>query len=348
MAHKVYIRKITGDWIKPKDISNALDWLEWHEIVPKDARVFIKPNLTWPEHLPGVTTTPKAIESVVIALLERTSNIYIGESDGGYHSYKAEEAFELHGLYELEKKFGISIFNLSKDEAVTNVLEIDGKTITVTLPNILLNEIDVFITMPVPKVHVMTQVSLAFKNQWGCIPSTMRLREHYDFDRKIIAINKLIKPKLVIFDGTYFLNDAGPMSGTPVRMDTLLMGNDPGATSAVALEIMGISPNKVRHLQLAAKVGVFPQSGLDNIFLNTELDNYKTQKFVMKRALLDWISLIGFRSSFFTHLFWDSWLAGPLHKLLFYLRKNSALQQILYGDPGAPPEWRKYEKDQLS
>ena len=126
MAHKVYIRKITGDWIKPKDISNALDWLEWHEIVPKDARVFIKPNLTWPEHLPGVTTTPKAIESVVIALLERTSNIYIGESDGGYHSYKAEEAFELHGLYELEKKFGISIFNLSKDEAVTNVLEIDG------------------------------------------------------------------------------------------------------------------------------------------------------------------------------------------------------------------------------
>lgn len=82
--------------------------------------------------------------------------------------------------------------------------------------------------MPVPKIRCMTGLSLGFKNQWGCIPDTMRLRYHHIFDDAIIAINKILKP-VVISDGTYFLDINGPMEGVPVKMDLIIASNNVGA-----------------------------------------------------------------------------------------------------------------------
>jgi uncharacterized protein (DUF362 family) len=337
--NKVYVGKIPESGLTSSILHQALEWLGWEAIIPAGARIFIKPNLTWPEHLPGVTTTPAAMESLVSVLRTRSSNITIGESDGGYHSYRAEEAFTGHKLYALVKKYGISLTNLSAGKSETRTLEVAGKPVEVTLPAFLLHEIDVFITMPVPKTHVMTTVSLAFKNQWGCIPSTMRLREHYQFDRKIIAINRLLKPRLAVLDGTYFLDGAGPMTGEAVRMDQLIVGDDIGAASLVACKIMGINPASVRHIKAAMAEDRFPPS-LDSVQLNTPLDPFLGSRFRMKRAFLDWISLIGFRSRFFTYLFWESPLANPLHDILYRVRANPVIERLLYGEPGTPPSWR--------
>jgi len=63
--------------------------------------------------------------------------------------------------------------------------------VTVESPVFLLDEVDVFVILPVPKVHVMTRVSLGFKNQWGCQPGAMRLRDHPASAKKILAINML-------------------------------------------------------------------------------------------------------------------------------------------------------------
>lgn len=336
---KVYLGKIPAGGIDPSSMRQALAWIGWEAIVPPGARVFIKPNLTWPEHLAGVTTTPQAIEALVAVLKTRTRHIAIGESDGGYHSYKAEEAFAGHNLYEIAGKYGVELVNLSAGCSETRTLVVAGKPVAVTLPGILLHETDVFITMPVPKTHVMTRVSLAFKNQWGCIPSTMRLREHYAFDRKIIAINQLLKPRLAVLDGTYFLDGAGPMTGEAVRMDQIIASDDIGAASAVACRIMGINPAAVRHFKVAMAENLFPKS-LQGIQFNTPLEPFVGRRFVMKRAFLDWISLIGFRSRTFTYLFWESPLADPLHQLLYAVRNNPWVERFLYGEPGTPPTWK--------
>jgi uncharacterized protein (DUF362 family) len=335
---KVFIKAINSTGIESGDIREAFDWLDWEKIISPGAKVFIKPNLTWPTHLPGVTTTPKAMESLIIILKQRTNDIFFGESDGGYHAYDVEEAFKGHRLYELRDRYGISLVNLSDLPSETIYGEISGRNVEVNLPSLLLHDIDVFITMPVPKTHVMTGVSLAFKNQWGCVPSTMRLREHYEFDRKIVLINKLLKPKLAIMDGTYFLDGAGPMTGDAIKMNLLIVGDDIGATSSVTCEIMGITSNSIRHFNVAKREGMFPKE-LSEVVTYSPISQFKTHKFVMKRALLDWISLIGFRSKFFTTLFYDSSTAGPLHKLLFFVRKNPIVEHFLYGKAGTPPSW---------
>jgi len=337
-VNKVFIRPLSEQGVEPEDLRLALEWLDWERLIPYGSRVFIKPNLTWPTPLPGVTTSPKAMESLAIVLKERTDQIIFGESDGGYHAYDIEEAFEGHQLYALRDKYGVGVVNLT-DQPSENVEGIiGGKRVIVNLPSLLLHGIDVFITMPVPKTHVMTKVSLAFKNQWGCIPSPMRLREHYDFDHKIILINKLLKPRLAIMDGTHFLSGAGPMTGNVIGMNLLIVGDDIGVTSSITCEIMGFSFNSIRHFKVAKREGLFPQNH-EEVITNIPISQFMTYQFVMKRALLDWVSLIGFRSKFFTNLFWDSSFGYALHKFLFLVRKNPKIERILYGKAGQPPSW---------
>ena len=63
-----------------------------------NSSVFIKPNLTWISHLPGITTSTAFISALVEVLRDRTRDITIGESDGGYNSFKVADAFGGHGL----------------------------------------------------------------------------------------------------------------------------------------------------------------------------------------------------------------------------------------------------------
>lgn len=336
---RVYIGALEDESVQPEHVLNALAWLKWEKWLPYNARVFVKPNLTWPTHLPGVTTTPAAIEAVVAALRTRTRNITLGESDGGYHSYKAEDAFRGHGLDYLAKRYGCQVVNLSADVPENITSEVAGRSVTVTLPRRLIHDTDVFITIPVPKVHVMTLLSLGFKNQWGCVPSTMRLREHPQFDHKIVAINQLLQPK-VIFDGTYFLDQAGPMSGEPVRMNLLIVGDEVGAADAVCSAVMGINPRRVRHYEVARQAGLFPD-GLDGIRLNSALEPFVGRRFVMRRGFLDWLSLMGFRNGQVAWFFWESPAADILHRVLYVARRNPLVCRLLYGPAGSPPDISK-------
>lgn len=120
------------------------------------------------------------IEALIAILRSRTSKI--GESDGGSHAWLAEEAFHGHGLMEIANRYGARLINLSKMETEEAQVKIGSTTIRIRLPRLLLYDIDLFISMPVLKVHAMTVVSLGFKNQWRCIPDVKRLRYHPEFN----------------------------------------------------------------------------------------------------------------------------------------------------------------------
>ena len=211
-------------------ISEALNWVGVKKIIWSGARVFIKPNLTWKRPTPGVTVTPAFLRALTETLLPLTPNIIIGESEGGQACFQAEDSFASHGLYDLEREYGIKVINLSKVKHETAEIPVDGKVVSVQVPSPLLHEIDVFITVPVPKVHAMTGVSIGFKNQWGCLGDKMRVKQHPYFDATVLALNKLFKPKLCICDGTFFLDGYGPMMGEAVPKNLIIAGDDVGAT----------------------------------------------------------------------------------------------------------------------
>ncbi len=338
-VRRVFVERTSGsaDSLR-QTLEQGLQWVRWDNLVPAGCRVFLKPNLTWREPVPGVTTTPAFIAAVVEILRERTSHITIGESDGGYHSFKAEEAFQSHGLRGLSERFGVHIINLSDGPAEHRTVEIAGRPITVEIPSLLLHDVDVFITLPVPKVHVMTRVSFGFKNQWGCQPGTMRLRNHPEFERKVLAINKLLRPGLALYDGAYFLDRTGPMFGQAVRMGLVVVSDDVGAGDLTCCRIMGFEPWKIAYLRLAREEKLMPDS-LDQVELNTSLGSFASHQFHLERKPINWIALAAFRSALGTRLLYDSGLADPLHRILYTVRRNRLIGWLLYGSmlPPHPP-----------
>jgi uncharacterized protein (DUF362 family) len=312
-------------------VDDALKWLARDDMIKGASTIFIKPNLTYPAPLQGVTTTPEFLDALVRILRDRTAaRIFIGESDGGYHSYKAQEAFRGHGLYELGKRYGVEIINLSSIPSERAISRVGCKEIAVELPSFLLREVDFFITAPVPKIHAMTGVSLGLKNQWGCLPDTMRLYQHFQFSEKIVAINKLLRPRLVLFDGTYFLDVNGPIAGKPVHMNMIIASDDIGAGDHIVCRLMGIDPGRIRYLKAARREGLFP-APKEEIETNQPVDNFRTHQFCLKRSMVNRIALIGFRSSFGTKLLYDSVIGDLLHKVLGAFKKNGFLKSILYG-----------------
>lgn len=312
---KVYIGKFDGEPSLRMVLMKALGWIEIEKIVFHGARVFIKPNFTYPFYKEGVTTSPIIIEELVKILLEYTPNITIGESDGGYNAWKAEEAFQGHNLYDIEKRYGVNLVNLSKSNTIKTDINLNSGKISIELPTLLLNDTDVFITVPVPKVHVMTKVSLGFKNQWGCIPDTMRLMYHHQFNELIVALNKLLNPKVALFDGTYFLDRTGPMEGDPIPMDLIVASNDLGAGSLVCCELMDIDAKKIKHHQYAHRAGMFTYS-MDDVHLNDRIDNFKCRKFRLERRWIHWGALAVFHSKIGLKLVYDSPFSGIIRRLL--------------------------------
>jgi len=319
--HKVWISKIDG--ALDREMERALEWLDWRSMIAADVRVSIKPNLTYPVYKPGVTTSPAVLEALMRALSSRTHNINIVESDGGCAAWRAEDAFGGHGIFDICRRYGARAVNLTTYPREDAETEIVGRSVRVELSRLLTRETDVFITMPVPKLHMMTGVSLGFKNQWGCLPDVKRLRDHADFGRKVLAINKILKPRMAIFDGTWFLDRSGPLEGNPIRKDLLIASADAGAGSLACCALMGIDPRSVPHLRLAIAEGMMPAK-ITDLVANATIEQFKGPAFRLERSLLQWLTLGVFHSRPATIALYDSPLAKPVHELLYFLRGRPA------------------------
>jgi uncharacterized protein (DUF362 family) len=255
------------------------------------SRVALKPNLTYPYFKRGVTTSPAVVREIIKILRDVTKHIAIVETGGGYGAWAVEDAFRGHGLDEIAREYGAELVNLTAEPSEMITFRSGGRERKLPLPVRLLHETDVFITMPVPKIHCMTGVTLAYKNQWGCIPDTMRLRRHYIFDDAIVAINRALKPA-VLADGTYFLDGNGPMEGEPVRMDLIIGASDAGSFDRYVSELMGVPWQKVPHLRRAVGLGDMPAS-LAEIKANAPPEAFRTRIFKLKRTTRNWIALSG-------------------------------------------------------
>jgi uncharacterized protein (DUF362 family) len=316
---RVWISKT--DAAPDHEVAAALKWLDWESVVAKDSRVSIKPNLTYPIHKPGVTTSPRMLEAVIKILRSRTRNINIVEADGGSCAWTADAAFKGHGIDVICDRYGA--VNLTDYPRENVEAQVAGRRVSVEMSRLLTRETDVFITMPVPKLHMMTGVSLGFKNQWGCIPDVKRLRKHADFAHQVLAINQVLKPQLAIFDGTWFLDRSGPLEGDPIRTDLLIASRYAGSGSMVCCALMGIDPWSVPHLRLAIGERMMP-SALNAIVTNEPINQFVGAPFVLRRSWFQLLTLAIFHSRLATIALYDSPLARPAHQLLYLFRSRPA------------------------
>jgi len=246
--------KVAVQSIKDKTIEKAtrlvMDACNWQDIIKENDKVVIKLNLCAADSqkIESSNTDIRLTEALCKIIQEKTKNIYLVESNG--YRYYVEEAFKCSGVYDLGNKLGVNVVSLS-DEPCQEV----GNDILGPLPEILLNN-DVFITMPVLKTHALTYFTGSLKNQWGCLPQFDRISKHWALDQLLVDLHKILKPKLCIMDGIVGQDDRGPTNGRKRKLDIILCSTDGVALDSAAMRLVGLKPEKAKHIAMAHEAGV--------------------------------------------------------------------------------------------
>jgi uncharacterized protein (DUF362 family) len=221
-------------------------------LIPPDALVVVKPNLcTAVADKVGSSNTDPAIAAALCEILRtRTRRIVLGESDG--LRQKAQDAFAASGYLEIARRLGVQLLNFSESPWTRVVCEPAG---AIELPRVVLDA-DVFVTLPVLKTHALTYFTGAIKNQWGCLPQYNRILLHRHLDGLLATLHRVLRPRLAIMDGILGMEGRGPANGKPRRLDLILASRDSVALDATAMRLVGLEPERSRHVVLAAAQGL--------------------------------------------------------------------------------------------
>ncbi len=317
-------------------LGEMIEELGWAQAFKRGSTVFLKPNLTYPRHKPGVTTSPLFIEKVLSALADYGVRVIVGEGDGGYGSYSANLAFEGHGLHQICERFGADLINLSEAPGVKLALQASSGVVEFELPRLLLEGVDTFITLPVPKVHAMVDYSGAVKNQWGCLVDPMRLKLHPHFDSLIWEINRLLGVKYVLADAAYSLDKSGPMWGEAIYLGRVVAADDILACDVImAKELLKLNPGKMAYLTQGRRLGLGWEPSAVRDSSTSPVHEFRLEKTLRSR-----ITRYAFTREWAVKLLWFSSVGNVLHRI-FYFVMGSPIKNDIEAVSGGDSEKKK-------
>ncbi|MFX0134488.1 MAG: DUF362 domain-containing protein [Candidatus Hodarchaeota archaeon] len=234
----------------------------FHDI-PKDAKIFIKPNIVYWNRFTnfpkwGVITTSRVVEDVVVLLKERgIDDITIGEgivTGEAKDTETAADAFEKLGYNLLKERYGVKPINtFSRPFEKIDI----GTGFNVNFSSDALAA-DVVINMPVLKTHAQAVVSLGFKNLKGLINYASRKKFHSDdpvkdLHHNVAQLPNKLKKVLTIIDGIYSLERGPAIDGKSHKKNILVASTDILSADMIGTKLLGIEPTDVPHLVQAAK-----------------------------------------------------------------------------------------------
>jgi uncharacterized protein (DUF362 family) len=215
-------------------------------------KIFVKPNLSHPEYVPGVVTDPDLLRELVDLLRDGAEEVVVGESDG--FNYPCWSAFDKTGLEKAVKQAGGTVINLSEDKVV-KVKFSKGPLETLFLPKTVLDA-DAVVDVALMKTHEFAVYSGAIKNLFGCVPSNRRIYLHPYLPEVFYRLYAVFKPQLTVMDARVGIEGNGPTKGNPVKMGLMLTSGDALALDVTATRIMGLDWKQTYLNYIAAKTGL--------------------------------------------------------------------------------------------
>ncbi len=231
-------------------VFRALDLIDYRKALEGWDRTLVKVNFittkTWDT---GATTDPLVVEAIIRRLKELPLEVYVVESDATMTN--ADKAFEATGMREMCERNGVGWINLRHEKDRVKIDVPDAHTLySIKVPRIVKES--AIVSAAKMKTHSETQVTLGMKNMFGLLPDKFKGKFHVRGMRKVITdINTVLRPVLTVIDGFVAMEGRGPVSGKPVKMDTIIAGRDVVATDATAARIMGFDPHMVGHIRMA-------------------------------------------------------------------------------------------------
>ncbi len=216
-------------------------------------KIFVKPNLSHPEYLPGVVTSPQLMRQLVGLLRDGNSEVIVGESNG--FNYPCWTAFDKTGTQSAVKAAGGTVINLSEDKLVEVKFQGNTPLKRLFLPKTIIDA-DAVVDLPLMKTHEFMVYSGAIKNLFGCVPSNKRIYLHPYLPEVMYRLYALFKPQLTIMDARTGIEGNGPTKGKPVKMGLILTSNDALALDITAARVMMLDWKETYLNYIANKTGI--------------------------------------------------------------------------------------------
>lgn len=210
------------------------------KLIPYNSKVLLKPNMLSIEQPESpVVTNFNVFEAVIRIIKDYSTNISFGDSPGFGDSNKAAEK---SGLLQVAQKYGVKFEDFKESIHVKLDKSILCKSWTIAKAPY---ESDVLITLPKLKTHAMAYYTGAVKNQFGCIPGTLKATWHTrmpnanNFCKMLLDLNTLVNTSFAILDGIIAMEGNGPKNGKPKKMNTIIMGRSLTAVDSIATKLIG-------------------------------------------------------------------------------------------------------------
>lgn len=107
------------------------------------------------------------------------------------------------------------------------------------------------------KHHHLAGASMVMKNWYGLLGGRRHLF-HRDMNGIVRELAMMIRPTLVVLDGTWTMRRNGPTGGTLADLEatnTLVAGTDQVAVDVIGAGLLGLSPRDIPYLGMAARAG---------------------------------------------------------------------------------------------
>jgi len=224
--------------------------------VPRGSKVVVKPNIGWdvpPDR--GGNTHPKLVARIIEQCLQagaKEVSVFDHTCDSWSRCYKNS------GIETAVKDAGGKIAPGNNEGYYQKVSVPLGKRLTEAKVHELVLDADVFINVPVLKHHSSSMVTIGMKNLMGIVWDRWYWHRN-DLHQCIADFISYRKPTLTVVDAYNVMKQNGPRgvsAGDIVNMKSLIVSTDPVAADAAAAMIFGAQPADVRHIQLAADMGL--------------------------------------------------------------------------------------------
>jgi uncharacterized protein (DUF362 family) len=118
-------------------------------------------------------------------------------------------------------------------------------------------ETDLVVSMPKMKTHHWAGITASMKNFYGTLPGIKygwpkNVLHHAGIPQTVVDINASLPRTLAIVDGIDAMEGDGPIMGTRKHLGAIVIGTNLPAVDATVARIMGINPDRIAYLQLAA------------------------------------------------------------------------------------------------
>lgn len=292
MAEPVYAKRMP-DYENPAALNAAVE--ELFCSLPASGKiagkkVLVKPNLLAKRTPAQAVTTHPAVLAAVLAAVKRRgpASVVVADSAGGIATPGVMKGiYEATGTAAVCREAGVPVW-LGGESGERKGDGKIAKTFTLIQPVL---DAEFIIDLAKFKTHMMTGMTGAVKNLFGCIPGLQKAEWHTrcpdkgPFGEMLVDLLQTVRPDMALVDAVMAMEGDGPNGGKPRPFGMLLAGEDLPAIDLALCGLIGLDPMRVPYLLAAQKRGLCAEQ-FDPALWQGEMPYTPVEDFVLPSSYL--------------------------------------------------------------